>query len=498
MSGPQYTTCVKPQDYEDTAPSKGWVIAGALLTGMVDWWRTADYLLHHKLVCLGSLTPGTAGAKPRLILAPEGGQVSCAVGRIVSFEPPSEKSFPDNIDNDFSFNILLRPDDASEHFLSDNPFTGDGGTWLARSGDYRVQSVRNGYQGEFVTEQAGMPQPHEASDGDPHFVGLTSEMFFDAGKNAGGTASLGVGSRIVWFVDGSVQVYPADASGAFSVPVLHCECEGTRINDVFNVADQLPGSGAGCRKHWYTALACFLLRVLFAPFTNAFVAEAWSKARDGDYHDALEGNGDLSIGDLVLVQGRWTFDAGHIGWNEIHAVRTIQKIPEPPGPEGPPPPGSPPEAFERFYKVWCGLAGEVPLSTPFGQGHPEMTPEQTAVHDNLLKPENHYMFHPDVDGCARKGPVVEKVEPNEVGKRHGDRDIVIAGSGFALGATVAVTSPDVTVRATTVQSTTRIVLTLGVGDDTPVGHRDVVVTNPDGEAGSCSGCLVIVDEPIIR
>lgn len=497
MSGPQYTSCVKPQDYEDTAPSKGWVIAGALLTGMVDWWRTADYLLHHKLVCLGSLTPGTAGAKPRLTLAPDG-EVSCALGRIVSFEPPSEKSFPDNIDNDFSFNILLRPDDASEHFLSDNPFTGDGGTWLAKSGDYRVQSVRNGYQGEFVTEQAGMPQPHEASDGGPHFAGLTSEMFFDAGKNAGGTASLALGTRVVWFADGSVQTYPADAPGDFSVPILHCECEGTRINDVFNVADQLPGSGAGCRKHWYTAIACFLLRVLFAPFTNAFVAEAWAKARDGDYHDALEGNGDLSVGDLVLVQGRWTFDAGHIGWNEIHAVRTIQKIPEPPGPAGPPPPGSPPEAFERFYKVWCGLASEVPLSAPFGQGRPEMTPRQTAVHDNLLKPENHYMFHPDVDGCARQGPVVEKVEPNEVGKRHGDRDVVIAGRGFALGATVAVTGPDVIVRATTVQSTTRIVVTLGLGDDTPVGHRDVVVTNPDGEAGPCSGCLVIVDEPIIR
>jgi hypothetical protein len=37
-----------------------------------------------------------------------------------------------------------------------------------------------------------------------------------------------------------------------------------------------------------------------------------------------------------------------------------------------------------------------------------------------------------------------------------------------------------------------------LGDDTPVGHRDIVVTNPDGEAGSCRGCLVIVDEPIIR
>ena len=135
-------------------------------------------------------------------------------------------------------------------------------------------------------------------------------------------------TRLVWFLDGTVHTYPTTTPGGYAVPVLHCECEGSRIHDVHNVAGQMPGGGSGCKKHWYTAIGCAILRIIFFPFTTTFVTEAWLKARDGDYHDALTGNGDLSIGDLVVVKGRWVFDAGHKGHNEIHAVETIQKIPD--------------------------------------------------------------------------------------------------------------------------------------------------------------------------
>src|SRR4051812_46345494 len=55
-------------------------------------------------VCLGSVRPpaDVTDPHPRLARAPDNGD-SCAIGRIISFEPPSSKSFPDNIDNDFSF-----------------------------------------------------------------------------------------------------------------------------------------------------------------------------------------------------------------------------------------------------------------------------------------------------------------------------------------------------------------------------------------------------------
>jgi hypothetical protein len=383
MSGPEYSSCVSTQDYEDY--SLPLVILGANL------WEACDYMLHRKLVCLGSLRPGSVGGKPKLVKSSETGS-SCAIGRIMSFEPPSSKSFPDTIDNDFSFNILLRPDDANAE-LTDNPFIASG--WVGKDAGNRLKAVRDGYQGEFVTEQ-DTPRPHEAGKGDPKYKAYTSEMFFDSATKSSGSAALVINNRIVWFLDGSVKVYPASASGEYSVPVLHCECEGSRINDVFNVVNQMPGGGSGCKKHWYTAFVCFLLRTIFLPFTLGFVAEAWAKARDGNYHDAMVGNGDLNIGDLVLVKGRWVFDAGHQGYNEIHAVRTIQKIPEPPAT---PPPGSPPEAFEGFYKTWCGFAGEIPPDHAPGERPQGMTPAQTAIYDNQQKPENRYVFHPDLDGC---------------------------------------------------------------------------------------------------
>jgi hypothetical protein len=479
MAGPQYTTCVKAADYEDYSGIE------VVLTG--DWWEATDYMLHRKLVCLGSVHPGTGpDGKPRLVGSNDPG-TSCAIGRIVSFEPPSSKSFPDNIDNDFSFNIVLRP-----ATLSDNPFVDPGWRSLADS----LQAVRDGYQGEFLAEQ-DTPNPHEAQDG-PRYGGYTSEMFFDAARNESGATAETLAGRFVWFLDGTVKTFPLTAGGEYSVPVLHCECEGSRINDIFNVADQMPGGGSGCKKHWYTWLGCAILRVLFFPFTTSYVTEAWLKARDGDYHDALTGSGDLAIGDLVLVNGRWVYDAGHKGHNEIHAVATIQKIPDDPGRPAEPPDGAPVEDFDRFYRDWCGLASEVPPDHAPGERPPGMTTGQSIVYDNQQKPENRYAIHPDVDGCVPKlQPVLRAVEPQSIQRADGDVDVRVTGGGFANGATVAVQGPDIAVAKVVYQSEFELRVTLALKHDTPTGPRRVVVTNPDGRSASCDDCLFIFDE-IIR
>jgi Quinohemoprotein amine dehydrogenase, alpha subunit domain III len=454
-----------------------------LLTG--DWWEATDYMLHRKLVCLGTVSPGTGpDGKPRLIRSEDTG-TSCAIGRILSFEPPSSKSFPDTIDNDFSFNIALRPAG-----LSDNPFVDPGWRTLPDP----LQAVRDGYQGEFLREQ-DTPNPHEAQDG-PRYGGYTSEMFFDSARNESGASAVVVATRYVWFLDGTVKFYGVSAGGAYSVPVLHCECEGSRIHDVFNVADQMPGGGSGCKKHWYTWIACAILRVIFFPFTTTYVAEAWANARDGDYHDALTGSGDLSIGDLVVVRGRWAYDAGHKGHNEIHAVATIQKIPDTKDRPAEPPPG-PLEDFDRFYRDWCGLASEVPPDHGPGVRPADMTPAQTAVYDNQQKPENGYTIHPDVDGCVpRRTLVVRAVEPRSVQRADGDREVRMTGAGFVNGATVAVLGPDVAVANVVYQNEFELKVTLALRHDTPTGPRRVVVTNPDGNSGSCDRCLVITDEII--
>jgi hypothetical protein len=479
MAGPQYTSCVKPEDYSDFSGIE------IILTG--DWWEATDYMLHRKLICLGSVTPGTdSGGKPRLVRM-EDAATSCAIGRIASFEPPSSKSFPDSIDNDFSFNIVLRP--AS---LSDNPFVDSG--W--RSLPDALQTVRAGYQGEFLVEQT-TPNPHEAEDG-PRYGGYTSQMFFDAARNESGAALETLVGRVVWFLDGTVKTYPLTDAGAFSVPVLHCECEGSRIHDIFNVADQMPGGGSGCKKHWYTWIACAILRVIFFPVTTTFVAEAWAKARDGDYHDALTGSGDLALGDLVVVTGRWAYDAGHKGHNEIHAVSTIQKIPDDKGNPAEPPVGAAVDDFDRFYRDWCGLTSEVPPDHPPGERPSGMTTKQSIVYDNQQKPENRYGIHPDVDGCVPKVQlVVRGAEPRSIQRADEDVDVRVTGAGFVNGATVAVQGPDIAVVQVVYQNEFKLEVTLALKHDTPTGPRTVTVTNPGGQHASRADCLFITDE-IIR
>jgi hypothetical protein len=479
MAGPQYTTCVKPADYQDYSGAE------IILTG--DWWDATDYMLHRKLVCLGSVHPGTgADSEPRLVRSADPGP-SCALGRIVSFEPPSSKSFPDNIDNDFSFNIVLRPAG-----LSDNPFI-DGG-W--RSLTNALQAVRDGYQGEFLVEQ-DTPNPHEAQDG-PRYGGYSSDLFFDSARNESGATAEVLTNRYVWFVDGTLKTYPLTTGGQYTVPVLHCECEGSRINDIFNVADQMPGGGSGCKKHWYTWLGCAILRLLFFPFTTSYITEAWLKARDGDYHDALTGNGDLNIGDLVVVTGRWAYDAGHKGHNEIHAVSTIQKIPDSRDRPAEPPVGAPPEDFDRFYRNWCGLTSEVPPDHAPGERPPDMTTGQSIVYDNQQRPENHYLLHPDVDGCVpRRQPVIRAVDPRSLQRAEADMQVRVTGSGFVNASTVSVRGPDIAVTKVVYQNEYELTVTLALKNDTPTGPRRVVVTNPDGSSGSCDNCLFINDE-IIR
>jgi hypothetical protein len=261
----------------------------------------------------------------------------------------------------------------------------------------------------------------------------------------------------------------------------------------------MPGGGSGCKKHWYTAIACAILRYIFFPVTTSFVTEAWLKARDGDYHDALTGSGDLSIGDLVVVKGRWVFDAGHKGHNEIHAVDTIQKIPDSEDHPAEPAASASPDQFEHFYKDWCGLSSEVPPDHDPGQPPSGMTTAQTIVYDNQQKPENKYVFHPVVDGCVpRHPPAIRGIEPQSLQRSEGDHDVVVSGSGFAVGASVAVRGPDVAVTNVVHKSDLELVVTLALKHDTPTGPRTVVVTNPNGDSASCAGCLEITDTPILH
>lgn len=86
-------------------------------------------------------------------------------------------------------------------------------------------------------------------------------------------------------------------------------------------------------------------------------------ADDPDYEDAAvnpeSGNiesadPDTGLGgDCVIVTGRRIYDIAHSGWNEIHPVLTVQKVPHDQCAED-----GDVAAFEEVLRRWCGLLGQ--------------------------------------------------------------------------------------------------------------------------------------------
>ncbi|MGH2690747.1 MAG: hypothetical protein ACRDKW_18350, partial [Actinomycetota bacterium] len=88
-------------------------------------------------------------------------------------------------------------------------------------------------------------------------------------------------------------------------------------------------------------------------------------------------------------------------------------------------------------------------------------------------------------------PVVGAVTPLTVAQGVGGETTVrITGANFLPGATVAL-GAGMTVRSVEVVSPEEIVAGVAVDPGAAAGPRDVVVTNPSGEAGVCKGCLVL-------
>jgi hypothetical protein len=344
---PAYTTCVLPEDYVNPPlPAEG--TTGATVQGiglslhMLE--ETCDYMLHGKLVCLGG--------------------DRCAVGHVAGFETVADKSFPDNIDNDFSINVLLSPWDLG--FFTDKTRL-EGYTFVA-----------NDPQGVLIREQSGMPYPRESEPGQ-----LPSEHY---------------SGTFVTFPDkGWIDYNPPEGIRGvpFDVPVIHCEIEGERAHLVCETLDKLlyplPGMKSFCKKNILTKILCKVAQWFMTPAIAPAIAYAWA-AGANDNRD-YQGGGSLARGDLVAIGGRWVYDAGHGGYNELHPVKTIQKLPEDSAID--------PSDFDR----WCKRISEGTAAGP-------LTAEQQPVADEQRKPWSRWVLHPFVDGCVREEE--EEEEPYEI------------------------------------------------------------------------------------
>jgi hypothetical protein len=308
-----------------------------------------DYLMGGKHVCLGAF--------------------ECAIGRIAEFEPVGfEKPFPENIDNDFSINLLLAP-----HSLGQ--FTRGIDQATKRANWEHV--ANDGIQGHLIREQSGMPDPREPADGWGKYAAYFTEFL-----------APNFGDPIV---------FPTSADPPIHVPILHCECEGSRIHDVCSVLSSISSLGSGICDFEVLGIpigkaVCAIVGAALSPIIAAAIAVAWATADDGTPDPARldPESGTLDLGDCIVVTGRWIYDAGHGGYNEIHAVRTIQKIPDSCDWAG----------FEALHARWCQRVEEVPPrpADPVKKPH-GMTPAQEAVYTSQVQPENRWFLHPLIDGC---------------------------------------------------------------------------------------------------
>ncbi len=400
MPGPQYTKCVLPENYKDYQIAPELVIgipavvaflatgnipaAVIALAAILSAFHTAvDYMLNGKLICL----PNADNA--------------CVVGTVANIEEVGQdKNIISGIDNDFSINIILQPFDLDVFFDQQAP---------------NLEIARNGLQGNYLRVQTNMPL---GDDGAPRYGGYFSTWI----KNHNNEQYYVYEGdfeeeKIKEWVKDHPEVFDKGWSyRSLRLPVLHCECEGTRIRDVLDAMESLPGGGSKfCKKNFFTKFFCKIVSTIGAPFVIAKVLYKWLAATGGDPDPARldPETGEIEVGDTLLIKGRWVYDAAHSGYNEIHAVRTIQKVlPRSQGMQ------FPPQDMPQLLLTWCGFVSAIvfPAGSPTtGSQQPKgtppdkivvfkskplgMTPEQEKLYDNQRRPDNRWQFHPAIDGC---------------------------------------------------------------------------------------------------
>lgn len=414
--GPQYTSCVAAKDFWRLPSWAITVLAGAgivsflaiianpaMLTALgivgsaliLQALRlTVDWMLNYKLICLHR-------SKPECDCGDSGSQV-CALGELGDIEDVGEDKNPiEDVDNDYGLNLILSPHDHfefakhNEHsFDFVNNYTSDLVTQPAKD---NLKLAQAGPQGDLISAQPDMPG----------FTGiwrtfvyhLSSREYFAwnqlFGHNSGSAGPSGIKSAWAGYLVKNAAMQPV----VYSAPVLHCEFEGTRIRDVLEAIEVFSFGGKWCKKNFFFRLICTVLQTVFAPLALANAIRAWLAASGGSQGSALAdpAAGEVKPRDFLIVKGRWAYDGGHAGYNEIHAVRVVQKVAYVPQSA---------VEFARFQKAWCERLGEVPHIEAIivGSGAPSgLTPKQREILDNQQKPENGWVLHPEIDGCQPTG-----------------------------------------------------------------------------------------------
>ncbi len=227
------------------------VFTAAWIVGYCYWF------LHQRLICLPSPPNSTV----------PGGSDQLVIGMVIDTLPPYNNTFPDSLDTDYSFGLLVAPN---------NP--GDPQATVAASTPY----------GFLVSEQPAthnIGMPYTGHPGTYLPTGQTAETLHCEFEGAG-----------VYDFLLAASISLAVAIAAFMVCMLVPAPLGPILAAILAILS-LIGLGIG-----------------------AAVGSS-DNASPSDENPAL--GGDLHAGDILVVAGSWVYDAGHqpSGWNEIHPIK---------------------------------------------------------------------------------------------------------------------------------------------------------------------------------
>lgn len=342
----QYYKCVTPANYKPLGAIALGIAAGSFLLG--------EILLN---AFTGVVVPGLGLVSGILLIMAvwdlcaylSGGKSiclqddSCVIGRVAELIPVgSDKSGLEKMDDDFTFNLILSPHspvETKEEIIMSDP-----------------------NQGGFIEDQAAI-------------------------------TGLGLGYAGV-----SVKFTKID----HDTEVLHCEVKGCRVHDecialkISAVAGAIIASI--CTVPVVGWLACLIALAIWAVVSLIVAAIVWAASHSGDINDVLDpASGEIRAanpdtgegGDVVLVRGDWSYDAGHTGWNEIHPVRYVLKLTDVIPQRFRDMAKASPDLVAEFKRLildpWCFYVAE-------GQSPVVLKAQQ--------EPANNWHVHPLIDGCS--------------------------------------------------------------------------------------------------
>lgn len=413
--GPQYTSCVEEKDFSELNPLYLSVLATiaisggltAVLFGGIPAFIAAgaffealryvlNWMLHGKLICLHR-NPADADCKCGFADAP----TVCAIGEVTDTEHVGEDKNPiEDIDDDYAINLALFPfkmsDFVAKGYMKPEE---DDSFWTYKQSLLALVTAAGQAQGDLLRR-------HLSKHGEAKKFGYLRTMVYTGADGQYQPYNDVIGRDPDQPIDKWSEYLVKNAwktPERFNIPVLHCEFEGSRTHDMLEAIEDFPFGSSFCKKNFLFKMICKVVGALLFPILLVRLAAAWASNTAGSTDPALIGGGTISPKDQVIVRGSWVYDAGHSGWNEVHAVRIVQKVDNVP---------RDPTAFADFLSRWCRSLSEVP-TVATGVSVP---PSPGEIGTRTLPPQDQWTHHPAVDGCRssdnahnerERGPIIK-------------------------------------------------------------------------------------------